>query len=78
MITEFSCSGIGGDKAQWVRDMFAALDAFPRLKVAIWWNSEDYDLTLDPPVVSRSYRLDDDETVLSVFREALKGFPGRN
>ena len=78
MITEFSCSGIGGNKAQWVRDMFAALDAFPRLHVAVWWNSEDYDYTLNPPVVARSYRLDDDETVLAVFREKLKAFRGRN
>ena len=78
MITEFSCSGIGGDKVQWVRDMFAALDAFPRLRVAVWWNSQDLDWSKDPPVVARSYQFDDDEAVFAIFREKLPAFPGRD
>ena len=43
MITEFACSRIGGDKEQWVQDMFDAIADFPAIKVAIWWDGCDWD-----------------------------------
>ena len=43
MITEFGSSISGGDKVEWVRDMFKSLEKYPRIKVAIWWSHIDYD-----------------------------------
>ena len=38
MITEFASSSVGGDKNQWIRDMFAQIASYPDIKVAVWWN----------------------------------------
>jgi hypothetical protein len=65
MISEFACSGYGGDKAAWIRDMMLALPFYSRIKVMIWWNGIDW----DGVVPARTYALDD--TVLDVFREGL-------
>lgn len=69
MITEFSCSSIGGDKLAWVRDMFNALPHYPLIKAAIWWNSCDYDASTGN--VARSYFVNDTEGVVEVFQENL-------
>ncbi|MFP5521451.1 glycoside hydrolase family 26 protein [Peptococcus simiae] len=69
MITEFSSSSFGGDKAAWVRDMLATIDTgYPNIKVAIWWNHEDFDPN-KTGVVSRAYRIDDNPDVLHAFRD---------
>ncbi len=69
MITEFSCSTTGGNKEEWVRDMFASLADYPNIKAAVWWSGRD----LDPSNgnVARSYYIDDTEGVMAVFRENL-------
>ena len=69
MITEFSCSTAGGDKVEWVRDMFASLHRYPKLKAAVWWSGCDYDP--DNGGISRSYFIDDTEGVMALFRENI-------
>lgn len=69
MITEFSCSEIGGDKAAWIEDMFNKLPSYPKIKAAVWWNSCDFDKTQDPPCISREYRLTED--CLTIFKNHL-------
>lgn len=69
MITEFSCATTGGDKEAWVRDMFASLPDYPKLKAAVWWSSCDYDP--ENQNVSRSYFIDDTPGVMAIFRENL-------
>ncbi|MGN1098680.1 MAG: glycoside hydrolase family 26 protein [Clostridia bacterium] len=71
MITEFSCATTGGDKEDWVRDMFASMPDYPKLKAAVWWSSCDRDETNGN--VSRSYYVDDTDGVMRLFRENLSG-----
>lgn len=65
MITEFACSSYGGDKAQWVNDMFAKINDYSRIKVAIWWDGCDYDSDGN---IARAYFIDDNEGVLDAFK----------
>lgn len=71
MITEFSCSSIGGDKLAWVKDMFESLPDYPMIKAAIWWGGCDYDPSNGN--VSRPYYIDDIEGVVDEFRKHLAG-----
>lgn len=64
MITEFSCSSFGGDKAAWVREMLAAIGEYDRIKLAIWWDACDWDADGN---VARAYFIDD-PGVLDAFR----------
>ena len=68
MITEFSCSDFGGDKEAWLEDMFTQIPQYDKIKVAIWWNSTDYDVD---GTAARQYRIDHDERYLAVFRKHL-------
>lgn len=68
MITEFSCSDFGGDKALWLEDMFRAMPQYDKIKVAIWWNSTDYDAEWN---VARQYRIDHDQIYLDIFKKHL-------
>jgi hypothetical protein len=70
MITEFASSTIGGDKAAWVKDMMSRLPAYPKIKVAVWWNGVDRN---DEGRPARPYRLEGDE-VMATFREGLSAF----
>ena len=67
MITEFSCSSIGGDKIKWIDDMFTSLPNYSNIKLAIWWNAADY----DGDVISRSYFIDTPNGTLDVFKKYL-------
>ena len=67
MITEFACSSHGGNKTQWIINMFNHLHLYPNIKVAIWWNYEDYDAKGKP---ARTYRMDTPE-VMEVFKYYL-------
>lgn len=73
MITEFSSSSIGGNKAQWVRMMTANIHKYPRIKVAIWWDGCDWDRYGN---IARSYFIDESEELINVFKEYLQGLPG--
>jgi hypothetical protein len=69
MISEFACSGYGGNKAAWIRDMMEKMSMYSRIKVMIWWNGTDW----DGVIPARTYALTE-EDVISAFREGLKGF----
>jgi len=43
MIKEIGCVEAGGDKAQWITDMFATLKTkFPKVKILLWYDEIDY------------------------------------
>ena len=44
IITEFASSSIGGDKVQWINDMFESIKEYDNIKMALWWSSADYDM----------------------------------
>jgi hypothetical protein len=69
MITEFASSSVGGDKAEWVRRMFARIGDFDRIRAAVWWNSRDLDANGD---VARPYFLDETVELTEIFRENLR------
>lgn len=65
MITEFSCSSYGGDKAAWVREMLNGIGACERIKVAVWWDGCDWDAEGN---IARAYFIDDVPGVMEAFR----------
>ena len=69
MITEFGSNSVGGDKVQWIHNMFSNINKFPRIKVAIWWSGTDWDSKGNP---ARIYRLDENEAVLNAFKQNLQ------
>ncbi len=74
MITEFGSNSVGGDKAAWVRDMFAKLPKYDRIKIIIWFNGTDMDAAGNP---ARIYRLDTGDVVQDIFRDNLNKFGSR-
>ena len=74
LITEFSCSDFGGDKAAWIRDMFSHLSDCPMLRAAVWWNSEDFDAAHDNRV-AREYRIDHNPDYMKLFKNELSPGP---
>lgn len=71
MITEFSANSVGGDKIEWINDMFDKMKKYDRIKVAIWWNGIDWDEDMNP---ARIYRLDESEEMLNTFKEGFKKY----
>lgn len=67
MITEFASSSIGGDKPDWVKDMFKQLRNYPRIKVAVWWNGRD----MDGKTEARPYYIDDSKKTVNTFKHYL-------
>lgn len=73
IITEFASSSIGGDKVQWINNMFSALPKYKNIKMAFWFNSADWDPDYPKEtVVSRPYWLDENDEVLKAFAEGVK------
>lgn len=73
IITEFSSSSIGGDKAGWITDMFNQIKNYPNIKMALWWSSADYDIKdLSYKILARPYFLDETEETTNAFKEGLK------
>ena len=68
IITEFACSSIGGNKPQWVDDMFDDLKMRPRIKIAVWWDGCD----MDGNTQARPYFIDDSQELIKVFHKHLK------
>ncbi len=66
MITEFGSNQVGGNKGQWVDDMFSKIEAYENIKVVIWFNGTDYDTKGRP---ARIYRLDNSDVLIDVFRK---------
>ena len=74
IITEFASSSVGGDKAQWISDMFRDLKKYPNIKMAFWFNSADYDVRpefLDD--LARPYWFDETHETTRAFAEGLRG-----
>ena len=67
MITEFSCSSIGGDKVAWLEDMFLSLPKYDKIKLGIWWHAADY----DGDQMSRPYFMDTPDGMLDVFNKYM-------
>ena len=74
MITEFSCASAGGDKASWHEDMLNTIENYDRIKIAVLWNGQDYDMTKGEKTVSRNYRIDLEEPVINTIRNGLQKF----
>ena len=73
VITEFASSSIGGDKVQWINDMFDVLPKYENIKMAFWFNSADWDPNYPKEtVVSRPYWLDETEETLKAFGDRVK------
>jgi len=71
MITEFAANSVGGDKVAWIHHMFADINQFDRIKVAIWWSGVDNDRQGQP---GRIYLMDENDEVLSAFKDGLKEY----
>lgn len=77
MITEFASSSVGGDKAQWIRDMFRDLPRYPEIKAAVWFDYADFDLSVSAETVSRPYWLAETPETAAAFVEGALGWPER-
>ncbi len=75
MITEFASASAGGDKVKWINDMFSVFPKYPEIKIAVWFNSQDYD-PREPfeTVVSRQYRLDETQETIDAFKKGVKAY----
>ncbi len=71
MITEFSSSSIGGDKVEWFRDMFEAINNYPKISIAVLWNYLDWDYKDGEKVPARPYNIDENEEVIEAVKEGL-------
>lgn len=69
MITEFGSNDVGGDKINWVNNMFDTIENYPRIKIAIWWNGIDWDGNGNP---ARTYRLDTNEDLMNSFKNGFQ------
>lgn len=68
VIPEFGSSSIGGDKAQWITDMFKALPDYPQIKAAVWFSCPDYAANGE---VSRPFWLDETPETIEAFRKGV-------
>ena len=69
MITEFASNSVGGDKSQWIRDMFGSIHKLDKIKVAIWWSGCDWE---SPGVPARIYYMNESPEILDTFKEMFK------
>jgi mannan endo-1,4-beta-mannosidase len=68
MITEFASSSVGGNKKEWVNDMFLNIGKYPLIKVAIWWHGCDWDSEGN---IARPYFINESPDLLDVFKVHL-------
>lgn len=73
IITEFGSSSVGGDKVQWINDMFKNLKNYPHIKMAFWFNASDYDERPEKKgIVARPYPLDETIETTAAFAKGLQ------
>ncbi len=73
MITEFGTSSVGGDKVKWIDNMFACLDKYPNIKIAVWFSFADFDARPEKNgAVARPYWLDETPETLQAFARGVK------
>ena len=76
IITEFASSSVGGDKVQWINDMFNDLKDYPNIKMAFWFNSADIDPRDETKqTVARPYWLNETPETAKAFSNGLKKLP---
>ncbi|MGO1581417.1 MAG: glycoside hydrolase family 26 protein [Peptoniphilaceae bacterium] len=68
MITEFSSNVVGGNKVEWVEDMFESIKDYPKIKVAVWFNGIDLNAEGKP---ARNYKIDEPKELLDVFKNNI-------
>lgn len=68
MIAEFASSSYGGDKPEWINDMFSKIEKYDRIKLAVWWSGIDWDLKRNP---ARIYKIDESSSVIEAIRKGL-------
>lgn len=71
MITEFGSNSVGGNKMQWINEMFDYIRDYERIKVAIWWSGTDWDTKGN---AARIYRLDQSQEMLDLFKIKLREY----
>lgn len=74
IITEFSSSSVGGDKVQWINNMFEVMPKYDNIKIAVWFCSVDYDFRYDieDGIIARPYLLDETPETAAAFSKGLK------
>ncbi len=72
MITEFASSSVGGDKNQWVKNMFEHIGKYKNIKVAVWWDGCDWDAQGN---IARPYFIDETYELIQTFKELLNKKP---
>lgn len=73
IITEFSSSSVGGDKAAWIENMFNDFYKYPNIKIAVWFDYADFDFRPEyKGQVSRPYYFDETPEVFDAFKKGLK------
>ncbi len=73
IITEFASSSFGGDKVQWINDMFRDIKKYPNIKMAFWFNSADLDPRPETyKQLARPYWFDETPETTKAFAEGLK------
>lgn len=70
IITEFASSGIGGDKVEWIEEMFEHIGDYPNIRIAVWFSFADFD-DANGGVPARTYWLDETPQTLEAFRRGL-------
>lgn len=68
MITEFASSSVGGDKNQWIIDMFSHIAKYENIKVAVWWDGCDWDAQGN---IARPYFIDESVEIIQTFKKYL-------
>lgn len=64
LITEFSCAEIGGNKAEWITDAFAAIRTkYPRVILASWFGENK----------ETDWRINSSSSALAAYRAAVNG-----
>ncbi len=75
IITEFASSSVGGDKVQWINNMFDVLPKYQNIKMAFWYNNADWDPDYPKEtVVSRPYWLDENDEILKTFGDRVRKY----
>ncbi len=74
IVTEFASSSYGGDKVQWMQDMFTHIGDYKNIKAAVWFNSGDRDYREGmQDIIARPYYLDETPETLDMFQRGVKG-----
>ena len=69
IIGEFASSSVGGNKAQWITNMFVNIPKYKNIKAAVWWSYYDTDPETKEP--ARKYWLDESLETLKAFKEGV-------